>query len=93
MTLNNLKTGPCVLVSKRIREGKEGKKYYFVGIVNDNKVTGELGVSESLYNSISDSDLYKPYIFSVTFNDSPKYGSYLSVDSFMPYQAAKGKAS
>lgn len=86
MTIDNMKTPPCVLVSKREREGSEGKKYYFIGIVSESKVTGELGVSEEIYRSISEELFYKPYVFSVTFNDSPKYGSYLTVNFFEAYQ-------
>lgn len=94
MTLNNLKTPPCIIVSKRFRDGTEGKKYYFMGVVEDSGITGELAVSEDLYKRISPDHMYKPYILSVSYNDSPKYGSYLTVNDFELYQpqGAKGKA-
>lgn len=94
MTLNNLKTPPCILVSKRVREGAEGKKYHFIGIVEESGITGELAVSEDLYKRISDEFMYKPYILKVSYNDSPKFGSYLTVNDFELYQPQqKGKAS
>lgn len=93
MTLNNLKTPPCVVVSKRVREGAEGKKYHFIGVVEDSGITGELAVSEDLYKRISSDHMYKKYILSVSYNDSPKYGSYLTVNDFSLYQEPQtGKA-
>ena len=98
MTLGNLVTKPCVFVSKRFEVSKDGsKKFYRIGIVGDDSVTGELSVSEEIYNAMDDDMRYKPFIFVVTYHDSQKFGSYLSVDSFRPYNepasanASKGK--
>jgi hypothetical protein len=85
MTLGNLVTGDCILVSKREEKSRDGKStFYRIGIVDDLGVTGELGVSEELYRMLSKDIMFKPIKLVVTYRDSPKYGSYLVVDSIRP---------
>lgn len=73
----------CVLVSKKETLGKEGKKYYTIGISQNRSDVAEFSVSEEIYKSVTENLFYKPVLVLLQYRETKNYGSFFQVSDII----------
>lgn len=75
----------CVLVSKKEKEGKDGNKYYSIGICQNRQDIKDFGVTLKVYNSVPESLFYKPITLTLEYVETKDYGSFLRIIEVVPF--------